>query len=731
MNEGYDYVEVGDLWDKETRSKDSLLARFSGRVLPKDVVSLSSGMWIEFLVNDKIVEYDRRMVEFTVTAEERQVDTKLPCPTQPPRNMSHPASEGNYSNNDYQLWWIQTTSPCNITVYPIEFWLGQQYDLVFLTENIKGPFQRHTSFNLTGRRELQYLQGKAYTSKGKDLVVVFTSNFEVQRPGFTFILSANSTDGKYPTYAPTTEYPSKSQMYQTTSVTTIHIGQEDQEHKTKFSLMVVGVSTVAVAVSALLLVAVVRCYISGSKTGTYSRDSWNKYCPTARSASSGSSLGRFISFFRYPDESFSEGYSSGTLSSNTYSSGSFSGGSSLYSSYTSSSNSYRSSIYARIRTLFSTRHDSDDFSVFRGSPSGNLLSTFHPQSSENTRSESSDEEHPVQTGDPNSYRRLSFRAIRNAFQNQLHRTPMTNLLSVRSSFSRSTDRTSTEGSSQDIYSLVADGEADENNDDSFFTTDTTARMKVQHTYFKGCTLGYDPISQPVQSTANLIPGGLDGAPAMDQQEIILGQHEAGDRARITRPRKILHTYFQGQNRLSSGRCRRSSLGRPLPSIPDRQRGDDDRETLINNVTYETLSVDSKFALDRETGTDSSKLRADDDSVHRHGDRSERDGRNLSGYEASGSTEDHHDESKTKDHLLHHISPQPLNGLACACTVDDNPDDTPFPHSDRIVLTKSNNARSDSNELHDESTSPSEISQLYSKMNKRKILHTYFRGHAQT
>ena len=127
-----------------------------------------------------------------------------------------------------------------------------------------------------------------------------------------------------------------------------------------------------------------------------------------------------------------------------------------HSDYTSSSSSYRSSIYSRIRTLFNVPHDRDDFSVFRRSSSGKILTTFHPQSSEDTNVESSSEETSVQSEVPRTYRRISFRTIRNAFRNSLPRNSASTFRSIRSSIQERGNRSSTYSSIQDTSYLDAD-----------------------------------------------------------------------------------------------------------------------------------------------------------------------------------------------------------------------------------------------------------------------------------
>lgn len=87
---------------------------------------------------------------------------------------------------------------------------------------------------------------------------------------------------------PTEKYTTNPQTHHSTSVITTDVGQKQQKHEAKFYLIVSGVSALAVAVSALLLVGVIRCCMSGYKAKTNHttyRDSWNNHFPIARSAS--------------------------------------------------------------------------------------------------------------------------------------------------------------------------------------------------------------------------------------------------------------------------------------------------------------------------------------------------------------------------------------------------------------------------------------------------------------
>eukprot|EP00057_Strongylocentrotus_purpuratus_P013232 XP_011667706.1 PREDICTED: uncharacterized protein LOC105439880 [Strongylocentrotus purpuratus] len=495
----------------------------------------------------------------------------------------------------------------------------------------------------------------------------------------------------------------------------------------------------------------IRCCMSSYKAKTNHityRDSWNNHFPIARSASTGSSLGRFISFFRYPDESLSDSFSFETPSSGTYSSGRFSFNSSHTSDYTSSSSSYRSSIYSRIRTLFNGHHDRDDFSVFRRSSSGKLLTTFHPQSSEDTNVESSSEETSAQSEDPRTYRRISFRTIRNAFRNSLQRNSASSFRSIRSSIQERRNISSTYSSIQDTsyldadetsistvsdsvlippgarmkvqhtyfkgskvgdepnsqergnrsstYSSIQDTSYSDVNETSISTDSDSVfvppepRMKVQHTYFKGSKFGDDLISQTTQSGERLVPGRADGASTRDQHENI--SDDAQDRPGIIQPRKVLHTYFKGRNRLSSGSRRVSFVGRPLPSIPDRRRGDDDMETLINDVTYQTVTSGP----------------IDNNLVHH-------DSRNLQAEVA-----------------LVHASDDRVENRLTSCSDDQlGVAESNMDHQHDLSRNTSNcSPESDENEMLVGATATSENSQLYSGTNKRKIAHIYFRGNTQ-
>lgn len=402
----------------------------------------------------------------------------------------------------------------------------------------------------------------------------------------------------------------------------------------------------------------------------------------------GSSLGRFISFFRYPDESLSDSFSCETPSSGTYSSGRFSFMSSTTSDYTSSSSSYRSSIYSRIRTLFNGHHDRDDFSVFRRSSSGKLLTTFHPQTSEDTDVESPSEETSVQSEDPRTYRRISFRTIRNAFHNSLQRNSASSFRSIRSSIEERRNRSSTYSSIQDTSYLDADETSLSTDSDSVFIP-PDARMKVQHTYFKGSKFGDDLISPTTQNGERLVPGRADGAATRDQHENI--SDDARDRPGIIQPRKVLHTYFKGRNRLSSGSRRVSFVGRPLPSIPDRRRGDDDMETLINDVNYQTVQSST-----------------DDNNLHH-------DSHNLQAEVATV----HASDNRVENRLLSRSDDQ-------LSVTESNMD-----HQHDLSRNTSNcSPGSDENEILVGATATSINSQLYSRTNKRKIVHIYFGGNTQ-
>ena len=446
----------------------------------------------------------------------------------------------------------------------------------------------------------------------------------------------------------------------------------------------------------------------------------------------GSSLGRFISFYRHPDESLSDSFSSGTPSSSTLTSGRFSFNSSLYSDYSSSSSSYRSSIYSRIRTLFGVSQGEDNFSVFRGPSSGNLLTTFHPQSSQDTSVDSTSEGTSIQSEEEPINSRISWRTIRNSFLNGSSRSPASSFRSTR------WNRTSADSSCQDTNSLDPDETSLSTDNDSVFII-PTARIKVQHTYFKGNKAGYDPISEKIKCDGRLVPNGAFGDPSRDQPEIMPEQDDAVDSPRIPQPitRKVTHTYFKGRTRLSSRSRPGSVLGRPLPSIPDRHSGDDS-ETLINKFTYPAASCSSTVNHNVKHCAQTTEERTDGTYNGQWRDviiPSEYHEVCESSYGLSGA-----------NILVRQASHNPQAEIASGHGSDADLENRLLIGSDRLnaqsnvaasnihhQLKLSRNTCNRSQNYNEKETllgaaaASSENNPIYSETNKRKIMHIYFRG----